>query len=100
MYRSLITDEDTFNKKVRKEKNAFINKLIKENKTIAKKAIQHGIAPPLVSKKTLRKQAEHLKQLRQTQLRESSKMHQLQKEMSKEEIAAYNQSVAEQNKMY
>lgn len=100
MYRSIITDEDTFNRKVRKEKNAMINKLMKENRKIIRKAKQQGFEAPPLSKKELKKQAEQLKHLREAQLKESSKMHQLQKEMTKEEVAAYNQRIAEQNKMY
>lgn len=100
MYRNLITDEDTFNRKVRKEKNAMINKLMKENRKIVKKAKQQGLNAQQLSKKELKKQAEQLKNLREAQLKESSKMHQLQKEMTKEELSEYNRKIAEQNKMY
>lgn len=58
MYRSLITDEDTFNRKIRKEKNATINKLLKENKQIIKKAKQKGFNVQQLSKKQLKKQVE------------------------------------------
>jgi hypothetical protein len=43
---------------------------------------------------------EQLKSLRKAQLKESSAMYKLQKEMTKEEIVAYNKRIAEQNKMY
>lgn len=100
MYRTIITDEDAFNRKIRREKNATINKLMKENKKIILKAKQQGFDAHQLSKKELKKQAEQLKTLREAQIKESSKMHQLQKEMSKEEIAEYNRRIAEQNKMY
>lgn len=100
MYRSLVNDEDTFNKKVRREKNAMINKLMKENRKVVKKAKMQGINAHQWSKKELKKQAEQLKHLREAQLKESTKMHQLQKEMTKEELAEYNKRIAEQNKMY
>ena len=86
--------------KVRKEKNAFIDKLIKENKRFVKKAIQHGIEAPSFSRRELQKQAEQIKNMREAQIKESNKMHELQKEMTKEEISAYNKKIAEQNKMY
>ena len=100
MYKTIITDEETFNKKVRREKNAILNKLMKENKKMAKKAKQQGIETPELSKKELKKQAEQLKKMREAQIEESSKMHQLQKVMSREELKAYNEAVAEQNKLY
>lgn len=86
--------------KVRKEKNAFIDKLMKENKRFVKKAIQQGIEPPHYSRREIQKQAERIKQMREVQIKESNKMHELQKEMTKEEISAYNKKIAEQNKMY
>jgi len=95
MYRSIITDEEIFNKKIRREKNAIINKLIKENKRIVKKAQQQGIEAQQLSKKEIKKQAEQLKNYREAQIKESNKMHQLQKEMTKEEIAEYNKRIGE-----
>lgn len=38
--------------------------------------------------------------MRKKQIEEYSKIHKLQKDMSKEEIAEYNRRIAEQNKMY
>lgn len=100
MYRTLITDEDTFNKKIRREKNAMLYKLMKENRKVVKKAKQQGISAHQMSKKELKKQAEQIKNLRQAQIKESSEMIELQKEMTKEELDAYNSKIAEQNLMY
>lgn len=73
---------------------------MKENKRFVKKAIQQGIEPPHYSRREIQKQAERIKQMREVQIKESNKMHELQKEMTKEEISAYNKKIAEQNKMY
>ena len=100
MYRSLITDEETFNRRIRKERNAMVNKLMKENRKQVKKAKQQGINAHQLSKKELKKKAEQLKELRKAQIKESSEMVQLQKKMTKEELMAYNAKVAEENSMY
>jgi hypothetical protein len=98
MYRSLITDEDTFNRKVRKEKKAMINKLAKENKKFAKKMEQKGVKVRMLSKKDLRMQAEKIKQLRDIQMQESE--NQLHNNMSKEEILEYNKEILEMNQKF
>ena len=100
MYRSLITDEETFNRRIRKERNAMVNKLMKENRKQVKKAKQQGINAHQLSKKELKKKAEQIKELRKAQIKESSEMVQLQKKMTKEELMAYNAKVAEENSMY
>ena len=64
------------------------------------KAVQQGIEAPNYSRRELQKQAEQIKHLREVQIKESNKMHELQKEMTKDEITAYNKKIAEQNKMY
>lgn len=100
MYRSLVTDEDSFNRKVRREKNATLNKLMKEQKKIIKNAKDKGLNTKQLSKKELKKQAEQSKRLRNALLKESHNDKVLGGEMSKEELAAYNAKIAEQNKMY
>lgn len=73
---------------------------MKENKRFVKKAIQKGIEAPHYSRREIQKQAEQIKHMREVQIKESNKMHELQKEMTKEEISAYNKKIAEQNKLY
>mmetsp|Transcript_21878 Transcript_21878/g.19421 ORF Transcript_21878/g.19421 Transcript_21878/m.19421 type:complete len:101 (+) Transcript_21878:191-493(+) len=100
MYRTLINDEDTFNRKIRKERNAMVNKLMKENRKDVKKAKQQGINAHHLSKRELKKRAEQINELRKAQIKESNKMAQLQKEMTKEEVTAFNAKIAEENSKY
>jgi hypothetical protein len=79
--------------KIRKEKNATINKLLKENEKIRRKARQQGLNVNQLSKKELKKQSEQFKNYREAQIKESSKDHQLQKEMTKEEVLEYNKKI-------
>lgn len=100
MYRSIITDEDAFNRKIRKERNAMVNKLMKENRKHVKKAKQQGINAQTFSKKELKKQANQLNELRKAQIKESTKMAEIQKSMTKEEVLAFNAKIAEENSKY
>jgi len=54
MYRTLVSDEETFNRKIRKERNAMVNKLMKENRKHVKKAKQQGINAHHLSKRELK----------------------------------------------
>lgn len=98
MYRRLITDEDTFNKKVRKEKKAMINRLVKENKKFVKKMVQQGVKVKMLSRKDLKEEAERRKNLRDIQIHESD--NQLHNNMTKEEILAYNEKVIKMNESF
>jgi hypothetical protein len=78
----------------------MFNKLLKENKKSVNKARQQGIKVQQLSKKEIKKQVEQLINLRQVQINESSEMRKIEKEMTRDEVIAYNQKVAEQNKKY
>lgn len=100
MYRTLVPDEETFNRKIRKERNAIVKKLMMENKKQIKKAKQRGYNAQPMSKKQLKKQAEQIEKYRKAQIAESNREVHLQQKMTKEEVAAYNAKIIEENSMY
>ena len=100
MYRNLVPDEETFNRKIRKERNAIVKKLMMENKKQIKKAKQRGYNAQPMSKKQLKKQAEQIEKYRKAQIAESNREVHLQQKMTKEEVAAYNAKIIEENSMY
>ena len=101
MYRSIITDEEAFDRKIRKERNAMVNKLIKENKKQLKTAKQQGINSQHLSKRELKKRAQEKRranrELKKALIKESSQMFQSRKRKTKEEIAAENAKIAAEN---